>query len=83
MRRRAFLALSVSVLAALGVRAQGQRVRVGYLSPASPPDANLESFRAGMRARWSATPGATTVAFSSWRRSSWLQSLTLSSLRVR
>ena len=51
MRRRAFLALSVSVLAALGVRAQGQRVRVGYLSPASPPDANLESFRAGMRAR--------------------------------
>src|SRR5215218_7248160 len=43
MRRRAFLALSVSVLAALGVRAQGQRVRVGYLSPASPPDANLES----------------------------------------
>lgn len=52
MRRRSFLALSAAALAPSGSWAQGpRRVRIGYLSPASPPDPALQSFRAGMRER--------------------------------
>jgi putative tryptophan/tyrosine transport system substrate-binding protein len=52
MRRRAFLTLSAAALAATRSHAQSsRRVRIGYLSPASPIDTNLESFRAGMRER--------------------------------
>ena len=52
MRRRAFLALSAAALAPIRSRAQGaRRVRIGYLSPASPPDPLLQHFRAGMRER--------------------------------
>jgi hypothetical protein len=53
-KRREFMALLGGAAAAwpLPVLAQQQRssvARIGYLSAASPPDANLESFRHGMR----------------------------------
>lgn len=52
MKRRHFLALSAAALLPRPSRAQERkRVRIGYLSPASPPDPNLGSFRAGMRER--------------------------------
>ncbi|MDF2973982.1 MAG: transporter substrate-binding protein [Microvirga sp.] len=53
MRRREFIALiggAAMSTPSIGVRAQGAKtLRLGYLSPAGPPDVNLESFRAGMR----------------------------------
>jgi putative ABC transport system substrate-binding protein len=50
MRRREFLGFAASALAAPGVLAQLPRlVGIGYLSPDSPPDGNIETFRSGMR----------------------------------
>ena len=51
MRRREFLTLAATTLVAPRVTAQSRRVRIGYLSPSSPTDQNLESFRAGLRDR--------------------------------
>jgi putative ABC transport system substrate-binding protein len=51
MKRRAFLALSTGAAALAAPRILAQvrkRLRIGYLSPTSPPDPNLESFRRGM-----------------------------------
>jgi len=54
MRRRIFLAALGSAAAWPAIVAHGQQTRrtarIGYLSPASEPDLNIESFRQGMRA---------------------------------
>jgi putative ABC transport system substrate-binding protein len=52
MKRRAFITFlgGAAVAWPLAARAQPPKAaRVGYLSAASPPDANIESFRQGMR----------------------------------
>ena len=51
MRRREFLTLVATTVAAPARAQPSRRIRIGYLSPSSPPDPNLESFRAGLRER--------------------------------